>query len=250
MTGRVEAIYLISESEGNPCLTDRVFAMAGKGLKGDRYAQSKGTFSSWPGKGRDLTLIDHALTQQLELPNGLSRRNIETSGINLRDLVGHYFKIGEVLVYGARPCEPCKHLAAILGRPEIIKELSNRDGLRADILSTGEIQAGEPIESIGRELNVYLDDESPTPEGWFGVKWPDQAIELLASGCVNSISLDHDLGDDERGTGYDVVIWIERQMFEGGFQAPYMQVHSANSSARAKMEAGIEAISRRARREF
>lgn len=40
------------------------------------------------------------------------------------------------------------------------------------------------------------------------MRWPDEAIELLKSGEVRKLSLDHDLGDDERGTGYDVLLWI------------------------------------------
>jgi len=91
-------------------------------------------------------------------------------------------------------------------------------------------------------MNVYLDDERATPEGWVRVYWPDEAIELLKSGDVTEISLDHDLGDDERGTGYDVVLWIEEQVALHGFKPPAMKVHSANVSARTKMENGIRAI--------
>ena len=40
-----------------------------------------------------------------------------------------------------------------------------------------------------------------TPDGWHRVYWPDEAIELLKTGKVTEISLDHDLGDDERCTG-------------------------------------------------
>ncbi len=54
-------------------------------------------------------------------------------------------------------------------------------------------------------MKVYLDDERETPEGWTRVYWPYEAIELLQTGQVTEISLDHDLGDDNRGTGYDVV---------------------------------------------
>ncbi len=50
-------------------------------------------------------------------------------------------------------------------------------------------------------MKVYLDDERTTPEGWYRVYWPDEAIELLKTGTVTNISLDHDLGDDDRGTG-------------------------------------------------
>ena len=91
-------------------------------------------------------------------------------------------------------------------------------------------------------MKVYLDDERTTPKGSIRVYWPDEAIELLKSGDVTEISLDHDLGDDERGTGYDVVLWIEEQVALHGFVPPAMKVHSANVSARTKMENGIRAI--------
>ncbi len=93
-------------------------------------------------------------------------------------------------------------------------------------------------------MRVYLDDEREAPEGWHQVRWPDEAIALLKQGGVTEISLDHDLGDDERGTGYDVVLWIEEAVATQGFRPPNMSVHSANTSARTKMEAGIAAIER------
>jgi hypothetical protein len=95
-------------------------------------------------------------------------------------------------------------------------------------------------------MKVYLDDERATPDGWTRVYWPSEAVELLKSGRVTEISLDHDLGNDERGTGYDVVLWIEEQVVLHGFVPPKMSVHSANVSARTKMEAGIRAIMARA----
>ncbi len=58
-------------------------------------------------------------------------------------------------------------------------------------------------------MKVYLDDERQTPEGWYRVYWPEEAINLLKQGIVTEIGLDHDLGDDEHGTGYDVILWIE-----------------------------------------
>lgn len=93
-------------------------------------------------------------------------------------------------------------------------------------------------------MRVYLDDERESPEGWVRVYWPDEAIELLKTGEVIEISLDHDLGDDERGTGYDVVLWIEEAVATTGFEPPEIKVHSANSSARQKMELGISSIKR------
>lgn len=55
-------------------------------------------------------------------------------------------------------------------------------------------------------MQVFLDDSRQTPLGWVRVYWPYQAIELLEGGEVEVISLDYDLGDHERGTGYDVLV--------------------------------------------
>lgn len=97
-------------------------------------------------------------------------------------------------------------------------------------------------------MKIYLDDERTTPDGWTRVYWPSEAIELLDAGGVEEISLDHDLGDDDRGTGYDVVLWIEEAVATRGFVPPKIRVHSANSSARQKMELGIATIERLASR--
>ena len=97
-------------------------------------------------------------------------------------------------------------------------------------------------------MKVYLDDERVAPDGWIQTRWPDETIELLRTGEVTHLSLDHDLGDDERGTGYDVVLWVEGQVATTDFVPPEMTVHSANSSARIKMEAGIRSIQRFASR--
>ncbi|WP_408123230.1 cyclic-phosphate processing receiver domain-containing protein [Caballeronia grimmiae] len=93
-------------------------------------------------------------------------------------------------------------------------------------------------------MNVFLDDERFTPDGWTRVRWPHEAIRLLETGTVAEISLDHDLGDDARGTGYDVVLWIKEAVLLRGFRPPKISVHSANASAREKMEAGVLAIER------
>ncbi|MCP3059293.1 hypothetical protein LXT21_10960 [Myxococcus sp. K38C18041901] len=96
-------------------------------------------------------------------------------------------------------------------------------------------------------MRVYLDDERPTPEGWVAVRWPEEAIALLEGGQVVELSLDHDLGDDEHGTGYDVLLWLEEAVATRGFAPPRVRVHSANSSARQKMELAILRIERFAR---
>lgn len=93
-------------------------------------------------------------------------------------------------------------------------------------------------------IKIYLDDERPTPKGWVAARWPEEVIELLKGGEVEELSLDHDLGDDEHGTGYDVLLWLEEAVAMNGFVPPLIRVHSANSSARQKMEMAITSIYR------
>jgi len=92
-------------------------------------------------------------------------------------------------------------------------------------------------------MKVFLDDERQTPEGWGRVYTPAQAIMMLKTGLVEHISLDHDLGDDkEIGTGYDVILWLEENVALNNFVPPIISIHTANPSARQKMEAGKEQI--------
>lgn len=97
-------------------------------------------------------------------------------------------------------------------------------------------------------MKVYLDDERPCPPGWRLARWPAEVIELLQTQEVTDLSLDHDLGDDARGTGYDVIVWLEEAVATRGFVPPAIRVHSANTAARVRMEAGIASIERLVRR--
>ena len=91
-------------------------------------------------------------------------------------------------------------------------------------------------------MKVYLDDIREAPDGWHRVYWPDEAIALLEVGTVTEISLDHDLGDDSRGTGYDVVLWIEEAVVTRQFTPPKISVHSANPVGRDRMLRAIQSI--------
>lgn len=95
-------------------------------------------------------------------------------------------------------------------------------------------------------MKVFLDDERATPPDWVRAYWPEEVIAMLETGEVTELSLDHDLGDDAHGTGYTVLLWLEEQVVVKGLSPPVIYVHSANSSARLKMEAAIASIQRHA----
>jgi hypothetical protein len=151
--GTVEAIVVAAEAEGGMHRVDRALAQAGRGLKGDRYFDERGTFSDAHGRGYDLTLIQAEVLDSLELPAGRliaeeARRNIVTRGIDLNALVGEHFRVGDVECFGQRLCEPCAHLerlTAATGKPGVLRALIHKGGLRADVLSDGEIRVGDEI---------------------------------------------------------------------------------------------------------
>ena len=153
-TGRVEAIH-VAPSSGAPMVgLERVRAIAGVGLEGDRYATKAGTWSPDPRVDRDITLIeaevveDLAATDGIHLGPGETRRNVTTRGIRLNDLVGRRFRVGDVVCEGTRLCEPCQYLTDTIGKP-ILRPLVHRAGLRARILEGGEIVVGAVVAPLG-----------------------------------------------------------------------------------------------------
>lgn len=93
-------------------------------------------------------------------------------------------------------------------------------------------------------FKVFLDDiRMPPDNSWVIVRDVKQAQHLLRSEAVEVLSLDHDLGDDVP-TGYDLVKWIEEEVFHGRLIPPVMKIHSANPVGRKNMEAGIQSINR------
>jgi len=143
-TGRVEAIN-IGPAEQLPAPVGRVRAEAGKGLVGNRYY-----FDDGAKPGRALTLIAAEALEAMAAEDGIeitaaeSRRNVLTRGIDVNSLVGRRFRVGEVECVGVELCHPCKHLESMT-KPGVIKGLTNRGGLNADILTDGEIAVGDEV---------------------------------------------------------------------------------------------------------
>src|SRR5258706_15899451 len=113
MTGKLVAIYP-APGEAVPMEThDEIAAIAGTGLAGDRYAASAGAFSDKPGGGREVTLIARegitaANEEGVTVGEHETRRNLVTQGVDLDQLVGRTFSVGDVVMRGVRDCPPCK----------------------------------------------------------------------------------------------------------------------------------------------
>jgi hypothetical protein len=148
MTGVVQALW-IADSAGKPARQlQRATALAGRGLAGDRHVAGTGTFpSGLPGSA--LTLIESEVCDSFAPPLAADehRRNIVTRGIDLAALVGYEFTIGTVHCRGMRLCEPCTVIEGYATRP-VLRSLVHRGGLRADILTDGDIAVGDPVRSV------------------------------------------------------------------------------------------------------
>jgi len=152
MNGVVTEVLIAKQAGDDLERQDVVSAEAGRGLVGDRYHLGIGTFSEKL-KGTpevEVTLIEreevdafNAVTGQ-SLPAAAFRRNIVTQGIRLNDLEGKLFTIDGVQMKGIRLCEPCAHLAGILGQ-EIMEHMVHKSGLRAQVITSGEIKVSSKI---------------------------------------------------------------------------------------------------------
>ena len=124
-----------------------VVAIAGRGLEGDRA-------SAREGHKRQVTLIqaEHlAVVAKLagvrKIDPARLRRNVVVSGINLVSLLKKKFRIGDVVLVGTGPCDPCFKME------ELQEPMAGMGGITARILSGGTIHVGD---------RVTLDDDRST----------------------------------------------------------------------------------------
>ena len=151
MNGRIEAIFIAAHAREEQRSVEQVVLVAGAGIVGDRY------YDEQPHEaGRDITLVEAEEIERFNAQHGAAaplhatRRNVVTRGVRLNDLVGREFLIGSVRARGVELCEPCsifgRNLATpALGVPNTVRAFVHRAGLRADLLSSGEIRVGDPV---------------------------------------------------------------------------------------------------------
>jgi MOSC domain-containing protein YiiM len=148
--GRVAGIYIAPAAGAPTQPVEEARAVPGRGLEGDRnFVAPPAPTHKHPDD--DLTLFslealaDANREHGLALRPGDTRRNVATEGVPINDLVGREFTIGGVRARGLELCEPCLHLAELVGEQRVLRALVHRGGLRATILSEGAIRVGDAI---------------------------------------------------------------------------------------------------------
>jgi len=129
---------------------ERAQAHYGAGLAGDRYTLSR---SGGSGK-RGITLLqaEHlpaiaALSGHAAILPATLRRNLLVSGIPLVALKDRRFRIGEVLLEGTGPCDPCSRMEDALGRGGY-NAMRGHGGICARIVQGGEIRLGDAVVAL------------------------------------------------------------------------------------------------------
>lgn len=147
--GSVAAIFIAANSADEMISLARVRAFADRGLEGDRFFRD--SWSAVKRSDKAVSLIEEevlvlaAKEVGVEGLGKLSRRNIVTHGVPLIDLLGREFTVGAVRMRGIRLFEPCGHLVQVSKLPGIFKALEHRSGLKAAVVSDGEIRVGDAI---------------------------------------------------------------------------------------------------------
>jgi MOSC domain-containing protein YiiM len=142
--GRVEWIGLTPAPREALVEFASVVATPGRGLEGDRHAKS-----GRPSR-REVTLI---LREHLEVVGALIgrpvfpgevRRNVVVSGIALTALNGCRFRLGEVLLEGTGPCDPCSRMEEALGEGGQTA-MRGHGGLCAVVVEGGTFHVGDAV---------------------------------------------------------------------------------------------------------
>lgn len=144
--GRVDWLG-VRPARGVPVRTlDAAEALAGKGLVGDRYGSGSGK------RGVTLIQAEHlpviaALAGLESLDPALLRRNVVVAGIPLIPLKGRRFRVGDAVLEGTGPCDPCSKMEAALGTGGY-NAMRGHGGLCARILEGGAIRLGDAVVAL------------------------------------------------------------------------------------------------------
>lgn len=148
--GSVVDIIIGSEELGPVHSVGEVEAVAGLGLKGDRYYERERKSTKDHDPSVEITLVELEGIEAAREESGLDitiedlRRNIVTTGIDLDPLVGRRFYLGDALVEALDLNPPCRRLARIAGKP-LLKPLIGKAGIRGRVVEGGVIKKGDAI---------------------------------------------------------------------------------------------------------
>jgi MOSC domain-containing protein YiiM len=148
----VRDIFITDRGSAPMQRVEEAEAVAGRGLRGDRYMLNTGY---WSGVDAcQVTMISaeaiEAIAQETDIAidAGQHRRNIIVAGMDVLDLAGKRFRIGAATFEYEQPRPPCRYIQSIT-QDGMTKALGRgRGGICVKVVSSGTFGTNDPIEVI------------------------------------------------------------------------------------------------------
>ena len=153
-TGTVVALFTTDRMSAPMKKMEQLNALAGRGIEGDRYLLGTGTYSKKPEVGRQVTLIKSEILDWLKEEFDITvkpeecRRNVITRDVEINELIGTEFFVGEVRLRAHRITQPCLYLENLLGQPGLYKALWDNGGISCEVMTDGVIKPGDIITTL------------------------------------------------------------------------------------------------------
>ena len=145
---KIKAINITNLSGKNTIYVNQAILKRNKGIINDRY------YENFKEKYEQVTLIESEKISDFN--NSIKRkfnykdfrRNIITTGIDLNKMINKKIQINNVVLKIHQLCQPCRYLQNKLSVDNLVKLLTNKGGVRAEIIQSGIISTFDEIKII------------------------------------------------------------------------------------------------------
>ena len=132
----VVALHLCGSSRAPLSRVERVTALAGQGLEGDRHARRGGR--------RQVLLMEQEVLDAFGLQPGDVREQVTVRGLDLDRLtLGAHLRVGSAVLEVAGPCAPCERMNEV--RPGLKEALVGRRGRFVKVMVAGSFAVGDAL---------------------------------------------------------------------------------------------------------
>jgi MOSC domain-containing protein YiiM len=145
---KIKAINITNLSGESTIYVNQAILKRNKGIINDRY------YENFKKKYEQVTLIESEKISNFnnKIKNKFNykdfRRNIITTGIDLNKMINKKIQINNVVLKIHQLCQPCRYLQNKLSVDNLVKLLTNKGGVRAEIVQSGIISTFDEIKII------------------------------------------------------------------------------------------------------
>ncbi|MWG33892.1 MOSC domain-containing protein [Halomarina oriensis] len=151
---RVDRLWTAPEGSAPMDARESVWCLADRGIADDRYCLGTGYYS--PDDVCQVTFVaGEALDEirerfDIDLTDGRHRRNVELRGVDVHDLLGQRFRVGEATFEGTRPRPPCAHVERVAAEEGVARALrEGRGGICAAVVDGGDLAVDDELMVLG-----------------------------------------------------------------------------------------------------